>query len=241
MLVLLVTLVAIIFPHLPIFPGYYVPETFHFLVKLVFCYAYSTYILVYLFINVALLLIAALVISVYYIPFLVWELKLGRSKKAYKSCKSVRHPVNNLMLAFRTCQIVQLYLNNVIGIFLVPTHFLVTQFVVMGTYTVIKHIQTLNITTSVILLVLVVAAALFWGTFLLICGYFHLYGERVLKSWKYFGKWKSKEDKKLMSKFRKSCKPIMINYYNYFAVRRLTVLKFFRSLSRGIFRALLAL
>lgn len=238
---LLIVLVIIIFPHLPIFPGYYIPETSHFLVKLVFCYTYSTYILIYLFINVALLLLAALLASFYYIPFVIFELKLGRLKKAYKSCKTLRDPLINLMMAFRTCQIVQLLLNNVLGIFLVPTHFLVCQFVVMGTYTVVKHIHELTVTTSVFAIFVLVNVGLFWGTFLMMGGYAHLYGVKVLESWKYYKNYKSRNEKKLMSKFRKSCKPIMINYYSYFIMRRLSVLKFVRSLSRGILRALLAL
>lgn len=173
---LLIIFVIIIFPHLPIFPGYYIPETSYFFVKLVFCYAYSTYILIYLFINVASLLVAGLVASFYYIPFVIFELKLGRSEKAYKSCKTLRDPLINLMMAFRTCQIVQLLLNNVLGIFLAPTHFLVCQFVVMGTYTVVKHIHELTVTTSVFAIFVLVNVVLFWGTFLMIGGYVHLYG-----------------------------------------------------------------
>lgn len=68
----------------------------------------------------------------------------------------------------------------------------------------------------------------------------HLQGERVLMSWK-LNQWKNKEETRFMSKFSKSCKPIMIHCGKAYIVRRLTVLKYIRGLMKGIFRTMLTL
>lgn len=81
---------------------------------------------------------------------------------------------------------------------------------------------------------------IFWGALLQLSGVFHKHAKITLKSWKNI-KVGNKMDKKYMSKFLKACRPIAIGERGLFLVKQTTVLKFFRAIVKGTFRALLTL
>jgi len=64
-------------------------------------------------------------------------------------------------------------------------------------------------------------------------------GTKVIKSWKVDEK-NYQGESKVMKKFARSCKPIVLSYGKQFVVGRVSVLVFFRGIVRGTFRALLA-
>lgn len=53
--------------------------------------------------------------------------------------------------------------------------------------------------------------------------------------------WKRSADRKYMSKFRKSCKPIYLGFPGFMTITHKSVLKYMQGIVRGVFRMLLAL
>ncbi len=171
-------------------------------------------------------------------PFILREFRIDHPP--YKSISSLRTP-QILMLAYRTAQIMHGKGILVIGFFILPTHTIIYKMIVFTSYMIVKHGQEMDNISIAVLVGWAISAATFWVVILVIGGTLHLQGNNLLMSWKYHTKWPDKFQRNLMNKFRKSCKPFELNYGRSYVIKRLTVLKFIRSLSRGIFKALLAL
>jgi len=89
---------------------------------------------------------------------------------------------------------------------------------------------------------LIIWSVVFMGawTFVLELGMFLFsIGNRVLGSWK-GGNWGSLRENRQMSMFHRSCKPIVLSYGRQFVIRKVSIFVFFRGVTRGMFRALLA-
>lgn len=175
------------------------------------------------------------------VPFVLFEFRVGRKPGKYFAVANLRKPPT-LQIAWRTVQVLQLNINNLLGVFLVPTHSFFGDFCVLSVYIIFKHHQMMAVSTKVMLVTWVALSSLFWCLVLLMGGCIHFYGLKVLSSWKYH-KWGelTAREKKILSKFGKSCAPLSIAYGKTFVIRRLTVLKFIRGLVKGIFRALLTI
>jgi hypothetical protein len=79
-----------------------------------------------------------------------------------------------------------------------------------------------------------------WGLILEISGRFQTFSSSTLKSWKLL-QFQSAIESKYLKKFKKSQKPLLIGKQGVFIIQRLTVLKFFRALMKGTFKALLTI
>ncbi|CAL8125320.1 unnamed protein product [Orchesella dallaii] len=172
-----------------------------------------------------------------FVPFVTHDLRLGL--KTYASCEALRKPPM-LIMAYRTLQILQLKTTLVIGRLLIPTQTIALKLAVFSTFMIVKNGHRMRGTTVAMMIGWVVASVLIWSLVLLMGGYLHEYGIRGLKSWKYH-QWESREERQVMSKFRKSCTPITLNFGKTYVIRRLTVFKFIRQITRGVFRTLMAM
>lgn len=234
----LMSFTAIIaFPHFPIFFGSILSPSAPFLLKLPICYMLPIYSNFMLAVNSFLIVLTCYAYGVYFVPFVIIHLHMGRSK--YSSISALRKPPT-LLNAYRSVQVFQQQVNNLIGIFIMPTQVMISQIVIVSCYTMIRQAGLMKPSTIYMLGCWAGATFGFWAFQLLIGGYLHFYGSKVLNSWKYH-RWENKAEKKLMGKFRKSCKPVCLSYKTVYIIKRLTVLRFIRSISRGILRALLTL
>lgn len=130
-------------------------------------------------------------------------------------------------------------MNAVLAPVLIPAQAIVTQFSLSCNYLLIRDWAYLD-ATSTSLLVLWSGGVLFlWTVVLSSGGYIQSQGRRTIVSWKYFNWPRAKKAE--LSRFRRSCKPLAIRAGGYFCIGKLTLLKFFRGIVRGTFRALLAL
>lgn len=168
-------------------------------------------------------------------PFAGKELFLD--KKTYKTVQSLRQP-QKLCLVYRQVQIFVGVFLSVVGYLLVPAQTLITQLVVFSPILLTQHERNLGSTMKLVTISWNFIVVLTWIIILSLSGQIYQYGEMILLSWKYH-KWETRFESKLMSKFRKSSKPFMINCGRTFVVRRITVLKFIRDLTTGVFRALM--
>jgi len=83
----------------------------------------------------------------------------------------------------------------------------------------------------------------FYGTIMWIFvletgGMYFCRSKECIKSWKFLP-CKVSDEKKFLSKFRKSCRPISVGTKDIFRIKRLTVLKFIRAITRGTLRTVL--
>lgn len=191
-----------------------------------------------LYMNLVVLQAFCIVCGGTIVRFIICELNLQR--KNYKSVASVRLP-EKLILVHRSAQVfLQAYVLPVLGYLLVPAQAMITHMVMFACFLLTKHGDKVSQTMKSVVISWALLAAITWIAILELCGFIHSGGVGLLKSWKYH-RWSCRKDKKLMSRFRKSCKPIMIHYGRTYGIRRITVLKFVRGLSKGIFRTLLTL
>ncbi|CAL8125323.1 unnamed protein product [Orchesella dallaii] len=217
--------------------GSVLPSNTPSLIRFIVTYVYPCHCLI--IIHVALYIIACVgfLYGVIVVPFVIFEFHVDRKK--YLTLEELRKPYT-LMKAFRMMQVMQDKLMHLVGIFLVPTQSFFGNLIVFCSYMIIKYRHEMNIATVGMMFVWSFMGFVSWGWILLVGGYLHLYRSRVLTSWKYH-QWRTPQERRIMSKFRKSCKPIMIHYGKTYTIRRVSVLKFIRGFTKGILDALLTL
>lgn len=205
------------------------------------CYIHPCYMILIMHLNLLTLACLMLFYGVLIVPFIILEFRVGRNPSSYYACHELRKPPL-LWNAWRIVQIVQLKINDLLCPLLVPTQFFIGKMVVLIMYMLIKYGSTLPSHIRIMWILWATIGAIFWSLILLMGGYIHLYGSKILDSWKYH-KWSNltKFEKKAMSKFRKSCCPLSIAHGKTYVIKRLTVLKFIRGIIAGIFRALLTI
>lgn len=176
--------------------------------------------------------------GVFLVPFLLREFRLDHPP--YRSIPALRAP-DKLILAYRTAQVLLHKTISVVVLFMFPTQSIVYKMVVFTSYVMLKYGNEMDIMNALMLAWFAFLAAGYWSSTLVMGGQLHSQGKRILLSWKFHNQWPDKRTKIIMGKFRRSCKPFQINCGKTYTIKRLTVLKFLRSLSRGILKALLAL
>jgi len=121
----------------------------------------------------------------------------------------------------------------------IPAQTIITQVALFCICMCVRIWNELDRITRSILMDSTSGALLVWSVALELSGRLELGSRRLLRSWKNWN-W-SVADKKLLSKFRKSCRPICMRAGSYHVIQRTSVLKFLRGIVRGTFRALLTI
>jgi len=186
-----------------------------------------------------LLFLATIVGSCFYFFLGIAFKDLNTQRGQYITRQALRDP-KSLMKVCRELEILHKLCMDIFGILVIALQAVITQVILMTNYTIIRHWNRLDEVTIAVLILFTAVFQTVWFTILTCGGLYHVHSGRTLKSWKYL-KFSSKEEAKMISKFRKSCRPLGIGLVGYFISRRLTVLKFMRGVVRGTFRALLAL
>lgn len=215
------------------------PQNCNMVTSILICYIYPFLMLLVFYLICAGLCGAVALVSFIVLPFILLELRVDR--KFYLTGEKLRS-ASVLQKEWRIVQILFLQANNFFGIALIPMHTLFSKFTVICMYLILRHDTGMRDDTKIICKIWTFMSITFWGFVLMLGGLVHLYGGKVLTSWKYH-KWSelSKKEKKIFSSFRRSCMPLAIAYGRTYVIRRLSVMKFFRQLSAGLLRALLTL
>lgn len=224
----------ILFPTFPIQFGYIFPASNCWTILCVCIHIYS--VLLY-FWHYAVILISAALYGAITLPLVSHELKCGQ--KSYASVATLREPAN-LIKVYRANQLFHIKFNICVGKILLPAQTMLTLLFIFSCYMLIRMKSSMELFQFCLFVVLAVIGSFGLGIFLIIFGYVHLNGNKVLNSWKRYT-WSSKRERVLMNKFRVSCKPIMICWGKAFIVRKVSVLVFVRGLTRGLVRDLLSI
>ncbi len=227
----------IIYPDSPGLPGNVLPTDCWFIFPLI--YIFPMYTTVYFFIIFGMVINSAFILGTTYIPLLVRELPVGKRNHKYYSNEILRSP-ENIIHVYMTVEILQNKINQLCGILLIPFQTVTTLLFTFSGYVVIRHRDTIGIGPVLLMLTWAICAPAVWGMILIMGGYLHSNGVKILSSWKRYS-WKTRAERKLMSKFVKSCKPLIICYQNVFVIRKISVMIYVRILSRSLARTLLTL
>ena len=87
---------------------------------------------------------------------------------------------------------------------------------------------------------LTISLQVIWSLTLELCGRFHNDSKQTLGSWKLMN-FSSGLERRLMMKYKRSCKPLVVGKEGVYTIKRLSVLKFIRGNIKATFRALLTL
>ncbi|OXA37586.1 hypothetical protein Fcan01_27649 [Folsomia candida] len=180
------------------------------------------------------------------LPILREELALTRGPRytGKFKCSPVlgASPEKNLVLVYRSMQLLMKDVSLLFGRYLPVLNTLYGQLAISSGYVLIVEGGKTDNSTKLVLLVCVPFTVLVWAGCLICAGKIQASSKECLTSWKVgAARWEEKEEKKYMAKFRKSCKPIYFGFEGYIVVTQKTVVKFMQGLVRGLFRALLAL
>lgn len=227
------------FPRAPFLPCSILPKSTPLLIMGFICY-FGPYVgILIAYFGFATICIFTLLYAMILFRFILTEFRVNQ--KSYRAISKLRNSPF-IMLEWRIVQIIQLQVNNVLGPALFPVHSLFVKLVVFSLYMIIQRGREISYAVKLITQIFAIMSITFWGSVLFLGGTVHLSGQRILKSWKYH-KWRnlSNRERKILSRFRKSCYPLSIGCGRAYVIRRVSILKFFRQISIGLFRSLLAL
>ncbi len=220
-----------------IFIGALIPKNIFIVPLAILSFLFHSYVGSILCINAALLAGKCTVYIVYIHLLLNKELRLGRC--CYKTCDNLRE-AKNIRLVYRSLQILHQHclLYCPFGIYLAIFNFGFIATTVYITFALAGYWKLLSGYARTLLILGDLFVIAYW-IFILQVGCLLFDGsKKVLMSWKIHD-WGLKEQNKLMSKFCRSCTPILLCYGSSFVVGKLSILRYFRVITRGTIRALL--
>jgi len=169
------------------------------------------------------------------LPFVLKECHAGL--KNYRSKDSMRE-VKNILLVYRTIEIIVKMWMDVFGHLFIPAQNLCGQIALVISYTLINTSHLLDSQALIPLVFIFLMSQLIWMSVLIFGGTLANKGVMVLGSWRFL-KTKNSTEAKYIAKYRKGCNPLKIGLLGVFTIKRLTFPKYVYGLTRGIFRALL--
>lgn len=230
---------CIIFPESPVSIFGIIPESLPKIYSLPL-YIFYFYFTLTLHASVYIVLAAVFIWGTLVIPLVISELRIGHRRHLKQLIN--RAIPKRLRLVYRSVQILQQMVNKLCGKFILPTQTLSTLLFIWSGFMAIRHRQQMETTTLILMVGWASAAVLMWGGTLVLAGNLHSSGKKILNSWKNHQQiWTMAAERKMMNKFRVSCKPIYLGFGKTYIVQRKTVMIYGRELWRGIVRALLML
>ncbi|OXA40164.1 hypothetical protein Fcan01_25046 [Folsomia candida] len=187
--------------------------------------------------NIWPLALLALVYIFSSIPLLFFEFCVGANHQ--KTKESLRSAWN-LPIEYRCVELMHRKLVLIAGYVIMAGHVVVSEFILFANATVILDKGGMGMRVKILLLLWSAVGQTIWIFGLEICGRFHEQAKKTLKSWKNM-KFRTKEQKLYMNRFRRSCRPLKIGKEGLFIITILTVLKFMKAIIKGTFRAVLTI
>jgi len=218
-----------------VFLGDLVPLQFYIFPVPLIIIIFHTYLLITSHVLVLSIFSAILIYSFHFTPILIQELRIGR--KSYRMSKNLRS-LEAIQHVYRCLQVLHANVFGVFGLFLVICNatYMVTG--IFYNFALIKYWNQLQLMSKSQLLLWNVMFMTFWASVLELGRFLFSKGHKVLSSWK-GDKLENRKNYKVMKKFLKSCKPIVLSYGKQFVIGRVSIFVFFRGVVRGTARALL--
>lgn len=242
-LMCLTFLTFLLFPTSPFFITAVLPEQlytgFSSFLALPLIYLFHVYIIIIYFAQMTVLVIGFMVYALFVIPFILREFRFGLS--SYKSLGKLRTSPSVLINSYRGASLLHEHMLGLIELLLIPMESVARKFLMYAPCLIFRYGR--KMTTETMCMVVFFSLAMFcgWTMVLVLGGFLNFHGLKLLDSWKYkrHQPWLSRYNGKVLSRFRKSCRPMAIRYGNMYVIRKITLVKFFRGISVGILRILI--
>ncbi len=219
-----------------VFFGALVPQKFYsyFPIGTVIILYHAFYLLLVCFIIIYTL--AIVMVFVFYVTVLLTkEMSLSRNK--YKTLNTLRQP-ENLRVVYRAFQV--LFANFVcfIGRFVSLAHGFCITVPIFCNFLLIRYWSNLELISRMFVVMLAFMLFSFWTFVLQLGKYLFVRGNKILGSWQR-KRWENQLERRVMKRFQKSCRLILIRCGNQLVLGRITQFNFVKSIMRGTFRSLL--
>ncbi len=198
---------------------------------------YHGYTCLRLALNLAITSTLLLIHMLYFTVLYTKEFKLGA--KTYKTKHKLRNS-HNIRTMYRAFQLLHQNVLCFMGGVFAFCHFGFTLQPIFVNFVLIKYWKGIHLFAKVLLLVVSPAVTSIWMLTLQLCSSFFVKGEKSLKSWELYD-WGSKRENRVMRRFRKSCKPVIVCYGSMYQVKRITPFAYVRTIIKGSLRSMLAL
>lgn len=233
----LVTLYCLFDPRAAVFLGALIPlQYYSYLIMAIIATLFHGYMMIVLELSVALTGSIVIFILWYLTVILTKELRLGRT--SYKTLNTLREQ-DNLRIIYRSFQILNENAMCFIGPYITMFHCLFVLFPALCNFLLIRYWHDLDLLCKLPLLTGCFLVTGFWLLVLQLGKYLWVRGNRILTSWSRTSWSGSNTEMKIMRKFTKSCRPILIFHGKQLVVGRMTQFFYFKAVTRGTFRALL--
>lgn len=160
-------------------------------------------------------------VYIYYLKmFIIKEFLLG-PKKYYKTDQSFRHP-KNIAHLYRCVQILHEQMLCFLGPFVSIFHAVLCILPVFCNYVLFCYWGKLHWIIRAIVFLGYPCCVVIWMFFLHVGQHLWIKGNKIFSSWSKVGFKVSKLEKKVMKKFQKSCRLILLKHGKFFVVGRMT-------------------
>jgi hypothetical protein len=172
------------------------------------------------------------------VPIMCRELFRGKVN-GYKTKWMLRLLPRHLTMEYRKIEIIQLNLNEILGVTIIPLQALIAETVVFSNFVMLTMWEWLDGVTAAVFIFVAVGVTVAWVGFLEELGMFHKQGKEPLESWT-LARWSSKGERLWVGKFVKSCRPMGMRSKDQFCVKRLSSLQFMQGIVVGTMSLILA-
>lgn len=234
---ILVSIVFLAIPRFPVLFSNVMPTNIPFIFQIII-HTYHLYVSLVSIMANLIPLSWTLIYGIFVGTFIAKELCLGRSH--YESSSDLRDFVT-LTIEYRAFQLLQNRFNCLIGSYLVPTEIIIKIVFWCTGSVVIKRRKDMEAVQFVLYSFWTILIPLLWSVVLILGGCLHYHGTKVLSSWKNHQNCRTATERKLLTQFRLSCKPIFISQGKVYTIKKVNLLLFSRELAKGLMKALLTL
>lgn len=224
-----------LYPTTVIYPNYILPQQLQ--------DSWLIYVLIglgvlYFFENLVQLLLFNLTIVVSHLigtaPLIMHEFKFKKCKHNFE--KNL-HP---FVIVYQSFEIYhKLYMELISRPIVLPLQTVLTNFIIVCNFLLIRHWADLSLLPRAILISWVFVFQLVWMITLNVAGLFNKHSVGALRSWNKI-KFTRDSDAQYFIKFKKSCKPLVVGREGYYNIKMASVFVFLRGIIRGTVRVLLA-
>jgi hypothetical protein len=156
----------------------------------------------------------------------------------YKTRESLRE-LGNLITVYRSIEILHKHVSGLFAPAIIPGKYLSMKLILLCNYTLIMYWKDMHRVTRYIFVAASVGCMGHWIVWLLYAGWLNVCCKETLRSWKFFHS-ENKKELRILGKVKKSCIPLAFKASCYFTIKRLTVLKFMKKITRNTLKSLLA-
>jgi hypothetical protein len=187
---------------------------------------------------IAFILITVASYGSFIVPIVCKELVRDKVK-GYKTKGLLRLLPKHLTMEYRKIEVIQLNVNEQLGVTLISLEALIGETVVFSNFALLTMWEELDGITAAVFVFVALGVTICWVGFLEGFGMFHKRGQELLESWR-LATWSSKMDRIWVGKFAKSCRPLAMRSKEHFCVKRLSSLRFLQGVVVGTLSLVLA-